>query len=98
MRDAGFRASSARAHREGFAHTRTRTPHHVRDRVVSARNERSASWHSGCTGGTAMLRIIRLTVITGLTFILSAHDARAAERLCDSSMENCRTQLLNLIG
>jgi phosphatidylserine/phosphatidylglycerophosphate/cardiolipin synthase-like enzyme/regulation of enolase protein 1 (concanavalin A-like superfamily) len=45
-----------------------------------------------------MLRITRLTVIMGLTFILSAHDARAAERLCDSSMENCRTQLLNLIG
>ena len=45
-----------------------------------------------------MINTIRITAVMGLTAVLYAHHAQAAERLCDSSTENCRTQLLSLIG
>ena len=56
-----------------------------------------APWHAACTAGAVMMNMIRISVIAGLTVVLCAHDAQGAERLCDSSTENCRTQLLNLI-
>jgi phosphatidylserine/phosphatidylglycerophosphate/cardiolipin synthase-like enzyme len=37
-------------------------------------------------------------VVLFVTFMALAPRAAAADRLCDSSFENCRTQLLNLIG
>ena len=43
-----------------------------------------------------MVNNMRITVVISLTVVLCAPDAQA-ERLCDSSTETCRTQLLNLI-